>query len=79
VQVPRALQDQALRELADAVAQQARRLLRVLAGRWRGEPESGVWQALEPLLGAPLFATPEEGQAALKEVLASASAVRAKA
>ena len=61
-----------LEDVADAAADQTRHILRTLAELWRGAPEDQVWRQLEPLLSPPLFATPDEGRAAVRQALAGA-------
>ena len=50
-------------------ADQARRLLDAVAAQWRGRPPAEVAAAVAPLLGPPLFDSPEAGQEAVEAAL----------
>ncbi|MGH2352464.1 MAG: MoaD/ThiS family protein [Chloroflexota bacterium] len=63
-----------LEERAYEVAGQARRILTVLATHRRGPAAAPAMATLEPLLGPPLFASPDRGQAAVRQALAAMSA-----
>lgn len=65
-------QESWLEELAYEAAHQVRGVLSAIGGIWRGEAEDDVWARLEPLLGPPLFATPDEARTAIGEALARA-------
>lgn len=60
---------------AYAVADQARRLLDAVAGRWRGQGPEDVGAAVASLLGPPLFESFDDGQRAIQVALAAPVAV----
>jgi hypothetical protein len=63
---------ESLADAAYAVADEVRAVLGTLAQLGAGASEEQLWQDLQPHLGPPLFASPEEGQAAVREALVSA-------
>ncbi len=60
---------------AYAVADQARRLLDAVAGRWRGQGPEDVAAAVASLLGPPLFESFDDGQRAIQVALTEPAAV----